>query len=51
MTKPKKTETRQQRHRLKRRAAGLCGREGCSKVTGERYYCREHASDNLSYKK
>lgn len=44
-------ESRQQRHRRKRRLEGKCGREGCAKASGERYYCEDHARDNRNYKK
>jgi hypothetical protein len=34
--------TRQGQHRKKRRAHGLCAREGCQIRTGRDYYCDEH---------
>lgn len=35
--------TRQQKYRLKRRAEGRCGKEGCAELSGSDYYCGPHA--------
>ena len=34
---------RQRRLRTEKRARGLCGESGCSRLSGDNYYCREHA--------
>jgi len=38
-----KARSTQQRHRDKKRERGECGYNGCHAVSGDRYYCGDHA--------
>jgi hypothetical protein len=43
--------TRQQKHRLKRRAIGLCGYEGCPDRAIKTYYCADHTKWHREYRR
>jgi hypothetical protein len=43
--------TRQADHVKNRRAQGLCGREGCQVVTGDKFRCDQHAEEHRARNK